>query len=165
MGAGKWKEFVSDEGRFSVLMPGVPSATINERETADGRITFRSFAVKLPEAFYQVGYSDFPAASDDQILAGVRDLLSAQKGAQVLSERKIKIAHLQGSEWWVVQNGVALGIRRAVAIGGRLYQVNMLVPLERAFKNGRPSLRPEDQTQLFTSLRSRFFDSFKLRAD
>ena len=42
------------------------------------------------------------------------------------------------------------------------YQVNLLMSLRLAFKNGRPSLNSEDQTSLFVSTSSRFYDSFKL---
>lgn len=159
-----WQPFVSKEGRFSVDMPGVPSHTTNERDTSDGKIIFNSFAVKLTEAFYQVGYTDY-SASDDAALA--REIFSethdifSKHGAEILSEREITVANVNGREWWILQSRAAIGIKRIFVLHGRSYQVNMLVSLNRAFKNGRPSLKRDDQTELFASATSRFFDSFK----
>jgi TonB family protein len=144
-----------------VLLPDVPTATVTERDTTNGKVAFHSFAVRLPDAFYQVGYSDFTGLTDQEIFNGARKILTTATGVSVFGEREISIDKHSGTEWRLVQDGVAFGIRQLLVINGRQYQINMLVPLEKAFNNGQPSMNVASQTQSFTEASTRFLNSFK----
>jgi len=44
----------------------------------------------------------------------------------------------------------------------RFYLVILTVPMNVAFRDGKPSANPADRTELFETASKRFFDSFKL---
>ena len=163
-----WKQFVSSEGHFSVLMPGEPKASTKENETTFGKPVYHSFAVNVPKALYQVTYTEYAVALDEQFadraVGEMRQIIGRNQG-EILAEREIKVGTVSGREWWIIQSHAAIGVMRTFVVGNRNYQVNMLMALEVAFKHGVPSLKPEDQTELFVTAKSKFYDSFHLIED
>ena len=158
-----WAPFEPKDGRFSVMMPAPPAATNSESDSPDGKIIYHSFAAKLDEALFQVAYSEYPIQLSDAngMLDRMREIIPKHNG-QILKERAITLGKYPGREWMVLQTGAALGIVKFFVVENRTYQVNMLVSLRKAFKNGRPSLQSEDQTSFLVLASARFFDSFKL---
>jgi WD40 repeat protein len=61
--SGDWREFVSREGAFKVLLPGEPTASTRTLGTPDGPTTQYVFTVQFPKyrEAYIVSYADFPA--------------------------------------------------------------------------------------------------------
>jgi hypothetical protein len=163
-----WKQFVSTAGHFSVLMPGEPKATTKENETTEGKPVYHSFAVNVPKAFYQVAYTEYAVALDqqfaDRAVVEMRQIIRRNLG-EILAERETKVGTVSGREWWIIQSHAAIGIMKTFVIGNRNYQVNMLMALEVAFKHGVASVKPEDQTELFIMAKSKFYESFQLIDD
>lgn len=62
-----WKEFSSNEGRFTLLFPGVPEKHTNQLESPYGKLEEHGFLVKT-FAYYSVAYTDFPETD------GIRDV-------------------------------------------------------------------------------------------
>jgi hypothetical protein len=158
-----WAPFAPKDGRFSVMMPAPPATTNSESDSPDGKIIYHSFAAKLNETLFQVAYSEYPIQISDAngMLDRMREIIPKHNG-KILKERTIALGKFPGREWWVLQTSAAIGIVRLFVVENRTYQVNLLMSLRLAFKNGRPSLNSEDQTSLFVSTSSRFYDSFKL---
>jgi TonB family protein len=164
---GDWKEFTSAEGAFSIILPGTPLAKVNELQTSVGKLNSHAFLLKLQEAYYHISYLDYPVYSEDdefvkRTLDAGRDGMTRSRRTEILSERAVVLGNISGREFSMLQDRYSYGIVRSFVVHGRLYQVAILVPLDVAFKKGRVSLKLEDQTVLFRSISSRFFDSFKI---
>src|SRR5262249_26444149 len=100
-----WKEFSSQEGRFSILLPGIPVAKSAKFQTSAGEATIYTFVLKLPESFYDVGYMDYPIYSDTDefatrtLQAGRDGMLARDKGMELLGERQIVQSGFPGREY------------------------------------------------------------------
>ena len=58
---GTWQEFISSEGRFSVMMPEKPKETYAEKETDLARMQVHTFSNEEFLVLFTVAYVDFPA--------------------------------------------------------------------------------------------------------
>jgi len=62
-----WKIYTNESGKFSLLMPGVPTESTSTQETDLGQMTTHNFALKARQeghtAAYLISYSDYPAGS------------------------------------------------------------------------------------------------------
>lgn len=59
-GGTSWKKFTSQEGNFSVWMPGTPKLTTEAIDTAAGKLNLYSHEVSAGNMFYIVAYIDYP---------------------------------------------------------------------------------------------------------
>jgi hypothetical protein len=97
-----WREYASTEGRFAIMLPGVPIVADQSFSAPDGkRIVSQSATVKREDGMYQVTYSDPPVANPDldaeTLLDGVRDSLAANmKQWTILSESKVSAGATRG---------------------------------------------------------------------
>jgi hypothetical protein len=57
--ASGWAKFTSQEGRFSVLMPGVPENKVQTMPSEPGPYTTHLFVLKGPRYVFLVGYVDY----------------------------------------------------------------------------------------------------------
>ena len=162
-----WKEFSSDAGGFTVLMPGTPTSTVEGVDTALGKIPQVHFTLETGTAAYLVNYADFPVSSDDParvsraLDAGRDTMLAEQPGTKLLSEKEIVLDGHPGREW-VFRDDPNVLIVRAYFVKGRLYNLLIGASYNVAFNSGRPSADPRDRTDLFERISAKFLDSFKL---
>jgi hypothetical protein len=70
----EWEEFLSEEGRFSVLMPGTPQKQSQILDTKVGKIQFNQYQsiLELRNVGYSVGYGDYAES--------LMKLIDVQKG-------------------------------------------------------------------------------------
>ncbi|MGH9943373.1 MAG: hypothetical protein ACRD9R_13585 [Pyrinomonadaceae bacterium] len=61
-----WREFVSPEGRFSVLLPGVPTKKVEQTDVPGGRIGTHRFTLRISNQSpqYNLMYFDVPEDVD-----------------------------------------------------------------------------------------------------
>ncbi len=164
-----WKEFSSAAGRFKVLMPGTPDLTTIEVETAAGKLPHARYALITDTAAYIVSYTDNPYSSEDPALVkraldSGRDNVLAQDpsmGMKLLSEKEVVLEGHAGREWLFHSNDAVVRAR-AYFVNGRIYQLVHSGPPNLAFKNGRPSADPQDWTDFYENISTKFLDSFKL---
>lgn len=148
-----WKEFTSEEGRFSILMPRTPRQTVETVDTPVGEIDEYAFTVIHGNITYIARYSDYPRnvlTNDPQaILDAFRNSAVASVEGKLLDERSISIDGYLGRELKIKiadDADTAIVQIRIYLVGNRLYYIYTLAPEERA---SSPSV-------------DKFLDSFKL---
>ncbi len=161
-----WKEFASSEGRFTVLMPGVPKELAFQSETKSGVVRYKSFTVRTPSAIYYVMYSDSaePPKTADQLRAAL-DLLPGmlpEKEGWTFLSKKEAVQDGAPARDWLATSSLGVMTRRAFFAGGRLYFVTVFTTPNVAFKDGKSSADPSARTELYERITSKFFGSFHL---
>jgi hypothetical protein len=149
----EWKEFVSKEGGFSVVMPGTPTSGTQVAKTPIGAVTVHLFAaeVKNQGRAYLVTYNDVPELAGQPVdvekgLDGSRDgILANMPGSKLLEEKKISLDGFPGRELTIEVPGKGTARWRVYMVKPRLYQV--------------VAFGPKDITGLAEA--DKFFDSFK----
>ena len=126
------KQFVSQHGRFSVLMPGTPIADSEPVRLEDGgTITIHSFVVALnnDNVTYTVTYSalqlEQKTFSPQAFLERSRDAVVSTlgAGARLLSDSAIDLDGAPGRAF-AVQKGDDIGVaQRVYVVNDRLYQL------------------------------------------
>lgn len=98
----KWQEFIQTQGKFTVLMPGVPTEQTDILETPAGNLEFKEFVTERPTSKFVVAYSDYAATAQlgnpQAVLANVRDSLVKRIGGRLLSERPTGLNIYPGTE-------------------------------------------------------------------
>lgn len=164
-----WREFKSVEGRFTVLLPGPsrPSHQDSTMNTPIGKIETHAFITDTDMALYFVSYADFPPGSgpttpedNKTMLDTTRDHVVAG-GTRLISESDVSIGGTTGRELLVAKEEVIMR-SRFFYVNERLYQLIISVSPTVAFRNGKPSAKVADRTDLFEKTSARFLDSFKL---
>jgi hypothetical protein len=147
-----WTEFRSNEGGFSVLMPGEPTPNKVTVNTASGVKEADMFTLNEGELNeYIIAYSkysgpDSRSRSTDKLFDNIRDgLLLVQQG-KLLSEGAINLDGYNGREIAVERADGVITRARFYVVGNRFYQISA-----RAKTNERA---PEAM--------KRFLDSFRL---
>lgn len=128
MAQADWQKFSSDEGRFTVLLPGTPSEESQTDKTEDG-IPYQEhyFSVTQPNAVYFVTYSDIAGEEVNQVdpdavlKAATEGLLS--DGGKLVSNHEISLSGYPGREIQYRDSQGNLGNTRIFLVGGRLYQL------------------------------------------
>jgi hypothetical protein len=77
-GRSEWRELEVSEGAFSVLMRGEPHYVRQALETPAGKMIAHLYSSDRPDAYYAVGYADYPLAlvvgtPPEQLFNSVRD--------------------------------------------------------------------------------------------
>ena len=147
-----WKEFTSQEGGFSVLLPGQPKIERQTTETAVGPLAFTMHTVELSfgSVAYVASYNDYPPSliSDDEknaILDGVVEGALGPK-ANLKKSEPISIDGHPGREFTgTVKDGYEY-TSRTYLVNQRLYQLNVV---------STPGKVPAEDKR-------KYFDSFKL---
>jgi hypothetical protein len=147
-----WKEFRSNEGGFSVLMPGTPTPNKVSVNTASG--VKEVYTVTLNEGElneYIIAYSKYPKTdskkvSTDKLFHDIRNgILLAQQG-NLRSEAAITLDGYSGKEIAVERPDGVITTARFYVVDDRFYQLSV-----KAKTNEREPEAPK-----------RFLDSFKL---
>lgn len=143
-----WKEFTSEEGRFTVNMPGQPSYNTQPVPTTQGTVTLHTYLIQHGVMAYGVMYNDVggEVADVQQFLDSRRDgALSTVKGTLV-SEENITIDGHPGRELKLKTGDNIQYTGRHYLVNGRFYQVIATAP---AGVNADAAIK-------------KFLDSFKL---
>jgi hypothetical protein len=77
-GASEWQSLEVSEGAFAVLMRGQPHYVKQDIDTPAGKMTAHLYSSDRPDAYYAVGYVDYPLAlvtgvPPEKLFANVRD--------------------------------------------------------------------------------------------
>lgn len=122
---GEWVEYTSEEGGFSVMMPGQP------KEDTTGAGDF-SLNVEQENAYYTVNYTEMPAATIDLGEEDIKQVLTeAGNGAvsaingTVISERELTLNGYQGREVRAETSASGMDatyVARIYLVNGHLFQ-------------------------------------------
>jgi len=98
-----WLRFRSEEGGFSILMPGTPTEEVRAQETELGKIEMHMFTYKVEGVAYMVGYSVLPAAVAatafaNRTLDGACDGLVDAFGGTEMSRKDITVGIFPGRD-------------------------------------------------------------------
>ena len=152
-----WRELISSEGRFSVLLPGIPSEMFVPVPGQIVSTEMRVFAIKTSVAVYAVTYSDFPSGAEPEELKTAfdngRDRALTEDKLQLISEKDVSAPGIIGREY-VMDNGAFVIRNRVYYNQGRLYQAIFSGPV----LNGMPP----GLVQYYDGLAAKFFKSFKI---
>ncbi|HEY7990431.1 MAG TPA: hypothetical protein VID77_03490 [Stellaceae bacterium] len=127
------KRFISDEGRFSVALPGEPHAEREEVRSADGKgvTVLHEFSVNTePHVFYMVTYSDPP---EDEVIADAQGRLdeiaaNATRGSKILSDKKISLGGVPGRALVYRDEKNQSFDQRVYIAGNRIYVLSVMRP-------------------------------------
>ncbi|BAY26325.1 hypothetical protein NIES2100_61390 [Calothrix sp. NIES-2100] len=139
----QWKLFTGPDGRFSVLMPGIPIRKTQAQKTYMGEINVELFTAQPPkqEVAYVVAYNDFPYSygqmvNPQTVLNNARDLALKTTKSNLISQRDIRSTNGHpGKEIEYVNAGGKFTKSRMYFAEGRLYQVMAITT-----KKQRPTL-------------------------
>jgi len=127
-----WREYSSEDGSFSVLLPGTPDEQTETVTTELGDISLTILMAQPDESMiYFISYSDYPAAavaaSDPlSLLASARDSTVDSQGGSLTGQYRITLGEHPGLAFIadVKMEGRDAVLRaRNYIVGNRLYQV------------------------------------------
>jgi len=125
-----WKEFTSEEGGFSVLMPGEPTYSVQPAPTAQGSVQIHMYLLEHGVMAYGVMYNDVLGEIIDvqKFLDERRDAAVKTVSGSQVTEKSISIEGQPGRE---IKFNTADNIQytgRLYLVDGRLYQVIATAP-------------------------------------
>ena len=154
-GKSEWQELAIAEGGFSVLMRGQARYTRQLLETPVGHMQAHLYSSDRPDAFFAVGYTDYPLTFamtklPQEILTGVRDTWVRRiNGRLTTSDNSLKLGKYPGLEFSA--RGTVSG--RDSLLEARLYMVDQR--LYQVISIARTAEMPQGTV-------NRFFKSFRL---
>ena len=154
-GRSAWRKYVSEQGGFSIQLPGEPDVETDRVPTGAGEVDLHLYVVETEEkTAYFVSYTDYPRSvvskSDPyRILAGAREATIRAQNGTLNSLYRLRLRDHPGMEFMadvVVGGRNAVLWARSYMVGRRLYQTFVM-----AYKGREPFEEME-----------RFFRSFRL---
>lgn len=145
-----WSEFTSHEGRFSILMPGVPEESTETVDSQPGPYTTHLFVFRAQKNVYLVGWVDYDPRFDfngQTELEANRDNFVKNLKATLISNRALKIDGYQAIEF-TAETPQRTFRSRVYMVGRRPYQIVI----------GSPK-GVDDSQNVY-----KFFNSFKVSA-
>jgi hypothetical protein len=145
-----WREVVSSEGGFSVLLPARVRVESRPLSGIAGNPVMHLWSAKTADTLFGAGYADL-AAGDAAALANLRDGMVRNLQGKIVSDRDVRAGTIAGREFLAegLIGGAPAAMRlRLLVSGARVYQ---LVAIGRA-----GAVTPEELDM--------FFESFRLRA-
>lgn len=131
-----WREFVSPEGRFAVMLPGRPAHASRDIELAGGTTPMHMTSVQVSGMAFGVGYADLPPGADAaRAITESRDALVRNIGGRITAERPIEVDGARGIEFQAQGSVQAAAMHisaRVVVAGDRYYQAVLVARAERA---------------------------------
>jgi hypothetical protein len=131
-----WREFVSPEGRYAVMLPGRPAHDAREVPLAGAKVAMHMTAVQMSGMAFGVGYADLPPGTDaERAIAEGRDALVRNIAGRVTAERPVAIDSAPAIEFQAegsVQGAAMKVSGRLAVVGDRFYQVVLVGRAERA---------------------------------
>jgi len=146
---GGWVRFTSDIGRFTVLMPEIPTDKTETTPSEHGPYTTHLFVIRHDPNVYLIGWVDYdPSFNFNRVseLAANRDNFVKGIKATLVSTRPMQIDGYQALEF-VAETADRIFKSRVYMVGRRPYQIVIGYP--------------KDQEDPVST--NRFFNSFKVR--
>lgn len=146
-GAAEWKEINSQEGRFTVRMPGsVKEEKLQQEKTPVGPLTLIVHVSESGKDTYRVEYTDLPPKVPFELADFVQPIAARYDG-KVTEEKEHEFAGHKGRAFEIeAQKPKGYVTGRVYVVQNRLYQLLAIGP------NARAS----------SAEVKKFFDSFKL---
>lgn len=144
-----WIRFTSEIGRFSVLMPEMPTDKTETTQSEHGPYTTHLFIVRDTQNVYLIGWVDYDPSfnfNKQSELAANRDNFVKGIKATLVSTRPLTIDGYQALEF-VAETSDRIFKSRVYMVGRRPYQIVIGYP--------------KDQEDELTT--NRFFNSFKVK--
>jgi hypothetical protein len=144
-----WVKFISEEGRFSVLMPKIPTDKTETKDSSHGPFTTHLFITKDPSRVFLIGWVDYDPGFDfnpqaeleanrDNFVSGIKATLLTTRGTRIDGYSAIEFE---------AEAGDRVFRSRVYMVGRRPYQIVI----------GSPK-GMDDSASV-----NRFFNSFKVR--
>lgn len=132
--ASQWKLFTAPDGRFTVLMPGMPKRVTQTQKTFMGEINLEVFLGQPPkqEVAYVVAFNDFPHSygqmtNPQEILNNAQEMALKTTQSNLIAARDIRSSNGHpGKEIEYVNSGGKITRNRMYFAEGRLYQVMVI---------------------------------------
>jgi hypothetical protein len=152
-----WKEFISEEGRFSILLPGTPEEVVRETDFPSGKTQGHYFNLRT-YADFGFSYAQFPGTMETPELAkrfldGSRARSIAGKG-KLLEDQEISVDGHPGFFIKAEVTGGYIYRHKMFIVGSRSYQI--------VFVSKDKGVSPA-VLNYHESAAKKFFDSLKLR--
>lgn len=130
----QWKLFTAPDGRFTILMPGMPKLETQTQKTYMGEIQLQLFVAQPPdqEVAYLVAYNDFPysygqLANPQEILNKAQYMALKTTQSNLVKQRNIRSSNGHpGREIQYINSGGKITKNRMYFAEGRLYQVMVI---------------------------------------
>lgn len=130
----QWKLFTAPDGRFTVLMPGMPKLETQTQKTYMGEIQLQLFVAQPPEqeVAYLVAYNDFPdsygqLANPQELLNKAQYMALKTTQSNLVKQRNIRSSNGHpGREIEYINSGGKITKNRMYFAEGRLYQVMVI---------------------------------------
>ncbi len=130
-----WKTFTAPDGRFTVLMPGIPKMVTQTQKTYMGKIDLQVFVAQPPkqQVAYVVTYNDFPysygqIANSQEVLKNAQYMALKTTQSRLISQRNIRSSNNHpGREIVYINSGGKITKDRMYFADGRLYQVMVII--------------------------------------
>jgi hypothetical protein len=135
-GGLNWQEYTSNEGGFTVLLPGAgrskthtvqPSKEFKEKmeteKTPVGPVTMNTTVVELPEGAFLVAWADLPANMPLDLDARL-DALAGRYRGPIARKEKVEFLGTEGREFEIdTRNPPGEAVGRLYQVKNRLYQL------------------------------------------
>ncbi|WP_144405638.1 hypothetical protein [Aliterella atlantica] len=125
---GKWQQFSSSAGKFTVSLPGKP---IEDLETDDDGSVANNFTVVDGETVYLVTYSDLVKevnrVATEEIFDAVGEGYTAD-GDKLVNQREVKLDEYPGRVVELNTTDGMVGKATIYLVGNRLYQLIVISP-------------------------------------
>lgn len=130
----QWKLFTAPDGRFTVLMPGMPKRVTQTQKTFMGEINLEVFLGQPPkqEVAYVVAFNDFPHSygqmtNPQEILNNAQEMALKTTQSNLIGARDIRSSNGHpGKEIEYINSGGKITRNRMYFAEGRLYQVMVI---------------------------------------
>jgi hypothetical protein len=125
MDASGWIKFTSDEGRFSVLMPGPPESKVETTPSDHGPYTTHLILLRQPRNVFLVGWVDYDPSFNfnrQTELEMNRDNFVKGVNARLIETRSTRIDGYQALEF-TAENANRIFRSRVYMVGRRPYQL------------------------------------------
>ena len=134
-----WQELKSEQGGFSVSMPGTPEYKKHIVNTSSGMLDLHEYSLNKPDIAFSASYCDYPAEVVKQttkqiMLNNVRDGVIAGMHGRLLSELIIEMKGHPGRQLHAeISSGAGIMEGRIYIVENRLYQISVATGKQNAF--------------------------------
>jgi hypothetical protein len=145
-------EFSSEEGRYSILMPGKPTKGTFSLQTATSTVTAHTVTAISPSIDLMCGYYDFPSPEQnvEKVFDATRDGSITKVHGTLLAEKKITLDGYSGRRFRSTGIGNAFLDEEIFMVGRRFYLITITTATKEPNTNIGKILdsfhfRPQDQ--------------------
>lgn len=136
--AAQWKKFSSQNGKFTLLMPGIPEAKESTIDTTVGLLSDHAFLLKARQgnykAAYLISYIDYPSSrlkvSPQQFMEQAWQGSMGSFGSSNIYKKHISLNEYAGIEYQYKGKSGNLVTGRSYLVGKRLYQLTAIMSKE-----------------------------------